>query len=187
MRVTIPEDCKNINVLLSGGVDSTLLLFLLMKERRLTNNFVPIKCFVMNSPTTAYKHVLNWVSLYFEEEIPFQRMTRRFIRQAVENILLISPDGYVFTGCNVVVTDEFVPTVYLQGDTPPKRGPEYSERHLRPFIDVTKDVLIKEYETHGILDLFKLTVSCGVSDVPCGGCYFCMERQWGVEKAGIVL
>jgi hypothetical protein len=141
----------------------------------------------MTSPTTAHQKVLKWLSLYFNEKIPFQTMPKYFIRRAVENILSISPDGYVFTGCNLVITDEFTPTRYLDGDTPPVRGPEYSDRHLRPFINFSKDILIKEYEYRNILDLFKLTVSCGISDIPCEECYFCMERQWGLKTAGVII
>ena len=68
MRIPIPEDCEKINVLLSGGADSALLLFLLMKERKLTSRNIPIKCYVMDSPNEAHKDVLKWVSQYFKED-----------------------------------------------------------------------------------------------------------------------
>lgn len=186
MRIPIPEDCKNINILLSGGVDSTLLLFLLMKERQITNVQTPIKCFAMKSPTTAHTNVVSWISSYFNEEIPCQLMPKYFIRDAVKNILAIE-SGYVYSGCNLVLENEFTPTRYLVGDTPPIRGDVYNEFHLRPFIDIGKDELTREYENQGIIDLFKITVSCGVSDDPCGECYFCLERQWGIDKSGILL
>jgi tRNA(Ile)-lysidine synthase TilS/MesJ len=172
--------------LLSGGVDSTLLLFLLMKQRAITEIKIPIKCFIMSSPTTAHTKVISWISSYFNEEIPYQIMPKYFIREAVKNILSIEP-GYVYSGCNLVLENEFTPTRYLRGDTPPVRGDAYSEHHIRPFIDIAKDELIKEYENLGILDLLKITVSCGISDDPCGECYFCLERQWGINKSGILL
>lgn len=186
MKIPIPDGCEKINVLMSGGVDSTLLLFLLMKERHLTKRFVPVKCFAMQPFNDAYKNTIQWISQYFQEEIQHQIIPKFFIRDAVSNILLIDP-GHVYSGCNLVLENEFTPTVYLRGDTPPIRGPAHSELHVRPFIDLGKDVLTKEYENQGIIDLFKLTVSCGVPDGPCHGCYFCLERQWGIDKSGILL
>lgn len=193
MRVTIPENCKNINVLFSGGVDSSLLLFLLMQERLETKNPVPIMCYNMwvgyqgnVSFGKAYIKVSEWISNYFNENIPVQVIPKVYIRDAVSNILLINP-GYVYTGCNLVLDNKFTPSVYLSGDTPPVRGPALNEFHLRPFIDIPKDVIIQEYKRLDILELLKITVSCGVSDIPCGGCYFCMERQWGIKEVGIVI
>lgn len=194
MKITIPEDCKKIIVLFSGGVDSSLLLFLLMQERQRTGRMLPIKCYTMwlegyqGNPTlgTAYINVLRWISDYFHEDIPIQTIPKFYIREAVSNILLIDA-GYVYTGCNFVLHNEFTPSVYIRGDTPPVRGPAFNEFHLRPFIDLPKDVIIQEYKKLDILDLLKITVSCGISDTPCGGCYFCLEREWGIEKAGIVI
>lgn len=184
MKIHIPKDCEKIIVLLSGGIDSALLLFLLMRERKETGRMIPVKCFVMRSSTTAHTGVLNWISEYYQEEIPFELIPKFYIREAVSNILLID-SGYVYSGCNLVLENHFTPSVYLMGDTPPVRGPALNEFHLRPFIDIPKDVIIQEYQKLNIMDLLKITVSCGVSDNPCGGCYFCLEREWGMKKAGI--
>lgn len=191
MKITIPDDCEHISVLFSGGVDSTLLLFLLMQERNLTPKNIPIKCYKMKTGRpqsglsgTTHLKVLKWITEYFKEEIPIQTISSVYIRDSVANILLLD-SGYVYSGCNLVLHNEFTPTVYVPGDTPPVRGPALNEFHLRPFIELPKDVIIKEYEQLGILELLKLTVSCAVADIPCGGCYFCLEREWGIKKAGI--
>ena len=40
MNIEIPDDCTQVNVLVSGGVDSTILLFLLLQQSK-----VPVKTF----------------------------------------------------------------------------------------------------------------------------------------------
>jgi len=109
---------------------------------------------------------------------------RYLIREVVENILITS-GGYVYSGCNKVLTDEFTPTVYIKGDTPPFRGPPFNDHHIRPFIDMDKKEIMELYVNENVLDLLKLTISCGISSEPCGGCYFCMERKWAAALLGI--
>lgn len=107
-----------------------------------------------------------------------------YIRDAVERILSVYP-GVVMTGCNKVVT-HFTPTVYIPGDTPPVRGPALNEYHLRPFIDIDKVEILQMYVQENILDLLKLTRSCGRPGLDrCGGCYFCMEREWATSMLNI--
>ena len=65
-----------------------------------------------------------------------------------------------------------------------------------PFVNTTKDKIIKEYFKHDIKDLLKLTRSCEGEfddldyttyvpgqDVPeCGNCFWCKEREWAIEQ-----
>jgi tRNA(Ile)-lysidine synthase TilS/MesJ len=44
MEIRIPENCKKIHVLFSGGVDSTLLLYLLLLEKQQRPD-LEIKCY----------------------------------------------------------------------------------------------------------------------------------------------
>lgn len=188
--ITIPNECNKINILASGGVDSTILLFLLLKQ---TNGTIPIKVFtfeasnlVMTSITVeTTKKVLQWLENYFGIKIPMQIIKKRmWIRRAVEDILLIE-GGCVYTGCNKVLHNEFTPTVYIENDTPPVRGEPFNEFHIRPFINVDKKEIIQLYMDYNILDLLRITKSCGKGTTSCKGCYFCMERQWAVEQLGI--
>jgi len=184
MKIHVPENTKYINVMASGGADSTILLYLLAKEHPV------IHCYSFKMSDSRYEDTIVPIIKYIENRLPvkihFTRLYNTFfIRDAVEHILSARP-GIVFTGCNLVVTDKFTPTIYIPGDTPPVRGPTASLSHLRPFIDVSKIDILRLYQTEEVLDLLPLTWSCGAAhSVPCGGCYFCMERAWACNELRI--
>lgn len=68
---------------------------------------------------------------------------------------------------------------------------------FKPFLYLEKNIIIKLYKDLGIDDLLSITRSCegeipGLNyknyisgqDVPlCGTCFWCKERQWGIENA----
>lgn len=186
MKIDIPEDCKKISVLWSGGMDSTILLYLLVTQHQ-----IPVKCYSMQvgMETKVCPEILSWFSEKLNMEIPFQFLSKypMRIRPAVETIQLIDP-SYVYTGCNLVVTDQFTPTKYIKDDTPPVRGPTLNDRHIRPFIDMDKRDIVKMYQTYDVMDLLELTFSCGSPNKTktefsaCGACYFCMEREWALTS-----
>ena len=185
MNISIPENCENINILVSGGVDSTLLTYLVLKQYD-----KPVICHFINNSDEAFKQIIEPLSDYFQDKfgerykICTLKQQGLFIRDAVQLILGVYP-GVVLTGCNKVVT-HFTPTVYIRGDTPPVRGPALNEYHLRPFIDMDKVEILRTYVEENILDLLKKTRSCGLPGIDsCGGCYFCMERAWAVSVLNI--
>lgn len=180
MQISIPENTENINLLISGGADSTLLAFLLSKQ-----TVKNINLHILNSGPISVHVVENIVSYlrnifgnrYF---LNYFKNRKFLIREATEIILSVYP-GVVYTGCNKVVT-HFTPTVYIPGDTPPVRGSAFNENHIRPFIDMDKVSIFQIYKDENILELLSLTRSCGVHGIGrCGGCYFCMERSWAAQ------
>ena len=186
MNISIPENCENINILVSGGVDSTLLTYLVLQQYD-----KPVICHFINNSEDTLKRIFEPLDKYFKSKFEKRYTVRMlkhqqlFIRDAVQLILSVYP-GVVLTGCNKVVT-HFTPTVYIRGDTPPVRGPALNEIHLRPFIDMDKVEILKVYLKENILDLLKLTRSCGLPGTDrCNGCYFCMERAWAASVLNIV-
>lgn len=184
MNINIPNDCKVAHLLFSGGIDSTLLLYLLAKEQFTHERFV-VKCYSMNmrkhtSIHDKCKNIITSVENIFLMKIPYYtKPTKYYIRNFVSEILL-AEDGCVYTGCNKVL-DFLQPTNYIPEDTPPVRGPRLNEKHMRPFINMDKSVIIKAYEDLQIRFLLEKTYSCGFNlKVACGACYFCLEKNWGM-------
>lgn len=185
MQIEIPSDCEKINILFSGGMDSSILLYLLLKQIETSKKDITVTCYSFgeSSERKSVQDVLTYMRDRFLTTINVKkRGTKYKIRELVE-LILSTEGGYVFSGCNKVVEDKFTPTVYIPNDTPPWRGPSFNENHIRPFIDIDKIEILKIYIQENILDLLPLTNSCGIQGkTKCGGCYFCMERQWAMDS-----
>lgn len=189
MNLYIPEGCKKIHVLFSGGADSTLLLYLLLLEKQRYKD-LEIKCHGLNMHKSSIKlnrckNILTVLEQKFHTVIDFNTFNKKFILRDFVKLLLSVDEGCVFSGCNKVL-DFIEPNNYIEGDTPPVRGNPFNELHIRPFIEMDKSEIISYYIKYDILDLLKMTYSCGFSlEVPCGNCYFCLERSWGLQKCGV--
>jgi len=188
MNIDVYPEYKVTNILFSGGMDSTILLYLLAKEIHQNNYDIKIICHTFG--TSAYKKnlksIINYVQDKFNIKITlFIYRQNYWIRDIVKQILDIY-GGVVYSGCNKVVIGEFIPTKYIQYDTPPVRGDAYNDFHKRPFIDMDKVQLMNIYLEEKLLDLLNLTHSCGTpSETHCGECYFCMERIWAANSLNI--
>jgi len=195
MNIIIPEDCSKIHILASGGVDSTLLLYLLSKQVTEQQSSISIKIHTFEPPIgtsinlQSLQDIVSWMENRFSIKIAHRIVKKKmFIRRIVEDILL-TEGGYVYSGCNKVLYDEFTPTIWIPGDTPPVRGEPFNKCHIRPFINIDKSEIVQVFINENIMDLFHLTKSCGAANKdgsPCGGCYFCMERDWAIQKLGVL-
>lgn len=185
----IPSDAKKITVLVSGGIDSAVLLYLLARE--IVENNLEIELDVVSFSSVVnnkkIKQVIQYIEQKFFIKIPYNLSAKSgWIREVVSNVFEVCQSDYVYTGCNLVVTDKFTPTRYITNDTPPVRGEPFNERHLRPFINYDKIKILELYIEHNLLDLLKITHSCGFSSIEeCGECYFCTEKIWATKTLGI--
>lgn len=186
----IPTDAKKITVLLSGGIDSTLLLYLLAKEITENHLNVQLDCVSFRGGTVVpekTKAIIDWIRQKFLINITYNHSAQKnWIRNVVQDVLQVCGSDYVFTGCNKVILDQFTPTFIIPGDTPPERGNPWNEQHIRPFIEWDKISIVEMYLKHDILELLKMTHSCGVLiKTECGECYFCMEKMWATKALGV--
>jgi 7-cyano-7-deazaguanine synthase in queuosine biosynthesis len=188
MKIDVYPEYKITNLLFSGGMDSTILLYLLAKEIHQNNYDIKIICTAFGSSRNKNNllPIINYIKNKFSVDIRLVKIKKlRWIREIVKNILDVY-GGLVYSGCNKVITDKFTPTKYIPNDTPPVRGEPYNDFHLRPFINMDKVELMDIYIEEDILDLLKITHSCGtVIEEHCGECYFCMERIWAANSLNI--
>jgi 7-cyano-7-deazaguanine synthase in queuosine biosynthesis len=184
MKLHLPNT-KNISFLFSGGVDSTLLLYLALSEFD-RNSETVLRAFGYyikeDRVTKVLDPILAYLDQVFRYQIPLKIFNHKlFVRPTAEKVLGVYP-GVVYTGCNKVVLLPNQP----KNLTTPIRGPALNEFHLRPFINLSKVEIALLYKQYGIEDLFSMTYSCVQNDLKqCGYCYFCLERAWAAKIAGI--
>jgi 7-cyano-7-deazaguanine synthase in queuosine biosynthesis len=188
MKIDVYPEYKVTNLLFSGGMDSTILLYLLAKEIHQNNHDIKIICNAFGSSVNKKNlpPIIDYIKDKFPVNIRLVKIRKlNLIRNIVKNILDMY-GGVVYSGCNKVIIDKFTPTKYIPNDTPPVRGEPYNEFHLRPFINMDKVELMDIYIKENITDLLKITHSCGtMADGHCGECYFCMERSWAASILNI--
>ena len=181
--IQIPEHLNNIGIMYSGGVESTLILSLLVLY---SQKIYPINI-------TAYTVEKSDNYEYYSEKIlnlDFFKQVRHItkipntrsdgvIREGISIVLKKPEVDILFTGVNRI-PDEFIGPVGPKRDTPefiatiPK---------LRcPILHLTKDYTVCALQAlqkeHIGIDVYSMTHTCTEARTPCQNCWFCKERAW---------
>jgi hypothetical protein len=193
-RILSIPDNKNYLCTLSGGLDSSMLTFLVLQ-------FLPNSGVILSSGChkhldyyneTNVKQIHDWLNARFPNRILYHHIeyyedrkdaqsrrsdiTSKLIREwNIEGIfsgMTANPDvATLMTEDRDKRRDD--PTNW---DTINKSG----IHHYQPFIDKDKKYIAKLYNELKIKDLISLTVSCESETPPrpCCGCWWCREKFW---------
>ncbi len=195
--VNIPVTTTPIGVNLSGGVDSALLLFLLMKfapQHIFAYTYVPNLRGRINAITTV-NVIEQCIQLTGNINVTHLVSYHEELNDAVFS----SPKKYIDQG---VITDLYTgitanppldatqlfdsPTTEQLSRDPAIIRPTFYEEHRwhTPFTNMDKRGVFDVYRRYNLLQsLFPFTRSCEslrpVSTQHCGVCWWCKERIWG--------
>lgn len=203
-----PYDVESIGLSLSGGTDSALAFYWLLKT--LSERNQQTKVYVMHGYDThrtvakSYEvadRVYNWITSQFKLKVP-PLFTFAYNKN--------KPGGkHEYHYPNVVYLQRKYNIVdIIIGDTlgmPNEKRPvfendpndpseeqviEMSKQYpLRlPFANVNKKFIAAQYNKFNITELANLTVSCiGDNITPCKQCWWCRERKWafGTYDGGV--
>lgn len=191
IAITLPKERMRVGVMLSGGADSAILLYLLCLERKKTNS--PHKIIPVTVPRTdgAWNYVADIVD-YVRKELDCE---------LPDPIKCGDPDSHhsvqVTSGREYVFEHNLVDLVYYGSQkTPPAEFPMpgiYPERPDRvtynrvicPFAEVDKRNTIELFGLYNQWDLLALTHSCTEkTHGRCGKCFNCTERKWALDACG---
>jgi len=190
MRTKITDDIiKNnkivpehvIGVMLSGGMDSALLLFLLAKN--------------YTNPITAYTVPKNDGAADYVDGI-IEWVNNKLNKSINPSILIGNPNLYHANIINMAIREieGKYDYLYFAGNSYPKNtlpnGPSrvYRKdiRHIQPFFHNYKTDILQAYIDYDIMDLLWLTHTCTEKSVGrCNECWQCKERSWAFNLLNI--
>lgn len=186
LNISLPNDKKRVGIMISGGIDSSLLYYLMLKERQLNNSdhiIFPIVMFRQEGSKYYARPIIEKINNYFgismrakrfgDETLPYHLQVESAIVQAIPILQL----DKIYIGVIKTRPEHFI------GFTPiPIPVHEMIET---PLAHLEKDSIIKFYYDLGIEELLQYTFSCDRHEQHhCGNCNGCNERSWAFTSAG---
>ena len=222
MELFLNPKYKRIGISLSGGADSALLAYLILKESNADIYFTTQIRMWKTRPWQRYvaQDVVAWFRKSFPNRIEH---IEGFIPPEMEEphtTNIVDEYGKLKPGNRIILRahNEWAVHTYkldawyaavTQNPEDIPGGPKERYKgvlplHMKhmgvdichPFVYTTKDWIVKQYYENNIEDLLNITRSCegefeGLNyitytpgqDVPvCGECFWCKEREWGINK-----
>lgn len=190
---------NNIGVLVSGGADSAILLYFLLKY---TKNHLHI--FTLSNKSKPIYNVKSSIDVIqkcaeLTNNFNFTHHIKYDIYQDRINLFML-PKAYlekneidcVYTGITKNPPGEITTSFYDKTTEDDERNPQQIRKTIKgnfyaPWTNLNKKDLFEIYKKYNLLDnLFPLTRSCESHDVlnsnHCGMCWWCQERLWGFER-----
>jgi hypothetical protein len=190
--ISIPTTVNHVGVMVSGGMDSTILLFLILKEIQdnkinvgLTAFIVPVER--LNAKEYAYR-VINFLENYFQIKISVQVIGSGLLPH---NLNINVPS-------RLILHQKLVDKLYVGVNQNPPVDfgvPQINRRDPGapipnnvgfPFVHLYKTHILELYRIFNVLDLAHITHSCGSNaDPPCKECFHCFERSWAYTELNL--
>ena len=174
----------NYGILLSGGIDSAILLALLIKE----NPEIKIQPFTISKTDGAALYadpVINHINKKFNTSVPATIFVgdptahhRAQSTTAVLDIFRNYSVDYLFNGIN-----QNPPELDKLPGAPLRDKRSTSPRILLPFVNMYKTDILKIMYDNNFTDLIDITHSCTEQRIGrCCVCWQCTERAWSFNK-----
>jgi hypothetical protein len=193
------DTSKKIGVLLSGGMDSAIMLFLLLKEIKDNNLTVDLTVYNVpnvNDNAAVYAgNIVEFLEKYFNTDIKFKSIGNghaeplKLIRQPAAEILATKEIDIIYSGQNQFPPEARLWTAYksAQGKFI-RRDPRLPDPdNVRfPFVKLYKNHILDLYRQFNILELAAITHSCTAQKTgTCKECLWCVERTWAFTQLGL--
>jgi len=189
----ILDNFTKVGLFISGGLDSSLMLYLITKEIKEKNSNVEFITYTVEQHTKKTKQHVDDIIKIVEELNGIK----------IKNVAVGGQD-YAHTDFEVMYgvldalnrehfTDKMIDMIYLAATCVPddlKNVAGVPKRHAQSFLKVSqpwgelsKDHIVKYILQNDLTDLIKNTHSCTVlGNKHCGECWNCKERIWAFEK-----
>lgn len=185
----------NIGCSFSGGADSAIVVYLLMKYSNKSINFYltdsklwpnrlgpALRVFEKCKQLTGYS-LDNLIVTVIEDDPHRENIFIRPLEDKSNNVI-----DFIYSGltCNppVELNKDNDRIVFRDIEDGPKNVLDEDNFYM-PFRNHHKRDIARLYTHLGLMeDLFPLTYSCTDSqtEIMCGNCWFCFEREWGFGR-----
>lgn len=187
------NETHQYGILLSGGIDSAILLFLMLQECK-NKKIIP-----KIQPFTIPKH--DGAQLYIEGILAY--MDEVFDCKLPKTILVGNPDAnhrfqsataileiftkfpsinYLYMGTNQNPPDKYP----MPGTYPNRVKSQNHPKVILPFIHLNKSHIIDIMHQMKFTELSNITHTCTEQKIGrCGLCFQCNERAWAFSMVGI--
>jgi tRNA(Ile)-lysidine synthase TilS/MesJ len=201
--VSIPLFDSKVGLSMSGGADSSLLLYILLSNKKETLEVFTLasdlkgrtsakiaanvidKCIELTGNNKVNHHVV-YVDMQNDEELfrlPHEMLSENKISMMYTAITANPPKEIADNFLTPIENSEHAkrdPAVYR---------PIINGNVCRPFFNIDKIKIAEMYESLGLLyTLFPLSRSCELKNPPsnflghCDNCWWCKERFWGFKR-----
>lgn len=193
LTFTIPPTDK-IGIFMSGGLDSSALLSLILTELIETNRLstVSVTAFTVEKPTGEPEYatrILKKFENHFQTSIPHVNN--------IANTAAAIQQGRMDRGVVIQTAKSFDGLMYLSSNNMPSEDIKVFDGNLgftyqptslyqQPFLNLLKPQLIDILYKLGTDFIIPYTHSCSTQMIgKCDNCYSCEERAWGFEQLAL--
>ena len=196
IRIQLPAQHRQIGVMLSGGADSAILLYLLALERKQTGSDHVLRPMCVPRTDGAWLYVqaiIDWVNQRLSTDIPSATQVGDPTVHHSEQTNTGERDARRQHGIeHIFYGSQRHPPVPMPGEYPgrPDRI-EYTNNQgtvttTCPFALVDKRHTMDLYGQFDCWDLLAITHSCTErTQGRCGKCYNCVERAWALSELNV--
>jgi len=174
-------------ILISGGMDSALLYYLLIRlnvEQGSTHKITPYTILRKDGSPQYVQPIIDYVHDSFglphiattvvgDPTLPESRQ----VESGVKEVLSSTTSHIMYLG----LIEEL--EIHTIGWRPPIKWKE-TENRLYPFKDLNKSHIVDLIFQFKQEKLFELSHTCNMPGPRCGACNGCNERSWGFEQMG---
>lgn len=186
LNITLPLLQRKIGVLVSGGLDSALLYYLIQSMIDSRYTVTPFVITRNDDGSDLYAQpVIDYVNNILEKPkqfatlLPINESNKELQVMAGMNLILDHNVNITYVGLI-----EALP-IHCIGVPDPYK-PKDNDKFIYPFKNLNKshivDLIVKLNQT----ELFKITHSCVYKRNRCGICNRCNERHWAFTELGLV-
>jgi 7-cyano-7-deazaguanine synthase in queuosine biosynthesis len=180
---------RRIGVLVSGGLDSALLYYLIKKLTLTDDRYSVIPyTIIRNDGSSRYAQpVIDYVHEILG--IEQQHSTKIDIDEADSELQVVAGMRELRNTDRNLIYIGIIQTLeeHALHDVPKPYVPINSELFKYPLKDLNKAHIVQLIVQLGLEKLFTLTHSCVYDiDTPCGDCNRCNERAWAFTQIGLI-